>query len=95
MDQNPGQDTNPPEYNTKQARKAGITAFVGTTIEWFDFYIYGTASALVLGPLFFPDASPAVGTLAPSRLLPWDSWLVRSAEWCSVISETSSVARTP
>ena len=63
MDQNPGQDTNPPEYNTKQARKAGITAFVGTTIEWFDFYIYGTASALVLGP-FFPDASPAVGTLA-------------------------------
>ncbi|MCW2427607.1 MFS family permease [Rhodococcus erythropolis] len=35
-----------------------------TTIEWFDFYIYGTASALVLGPLFFPDASPAVGTLA-------------------------------
>ena len=64
MDQNPGQDTNPPEYNTKQARKAGITAFVGTTIEWFDFYIYGTASALVLGPLFFPDASPAVGTLA-------------------------------
>lgn len=64
MDQNPGHDTNPPEYNTKQARKAGITAFVGTTIEWFDFYIYGTASALVLGPLFFPDASPAVGTLA-------------------------------
>lgn len=64
MDQHLGQDTNPPEYNTKQARKAGITAFVGTTIEWFDFYIYGTASALVLGPLFFPDASPAVGTLA-------------------------------
>lgn len=64
MDQNPGHDTSPPEYSTKQARKAGITAFVGTTIEWFDFYIYGTASALVLGPLFFPDASPAVGTLA-------------------------------
>ncbi|MDN5547418.1 MAG: MFS transporter, partial [Rhodococcus sp. (in: high G+C Gram-positive bacteria)] len=51
MDQNPGHDTSPPEYSTKQARKAGITAFVGTTIEWFDFYIYGTASALVLGPL--------------------------------------------
>ncbi|MFD9678840.1 MFS transporter [Rhodococcus sp. NPDC059969] len=64
MDQHPGHDTNPPECSTKQARKAGITAFVGTTIEWFDFYIYGTASALVLGPLFFPDASPAVGTLA-------------------------------
>lgn len=48
----------------KQGRRAGMAAFVGTTIEWFDFYIYGTASALVLGKLFFPDASPAIGTLA-------------------------------
>ncbi|MFD9661401.1 MFS transporter [Rhodococcus sp. NPDC059968] len=64
MNPNPGRDAAPPEYSTKQARKAGVTAFVGTTIEWFDFYIYGTASALVLGRLFFPDASPAVGTLA-------------------------------
>ncbi len=47
-----------------QGRKAGIAAFVGTTIEWFDFYIYGTASALVLGKLFFPEASAAIGTLA-------------------------------
>lgn len=53
-----------PIHDVKKARKAGITAFAGTTIEWFDFYIYGTASALVLGKLFFPDASPAVGTLA-------------------------------
>lgn len=47
-----------------QGRKAGIAAFVGTTIEWFDFYIYGTASALVLGKVFFPEASAAIGTLA-------------------------------
>ncbi|OBA32122.1 LysR family transcriptional regulator [Rhodococcus sp. 852002-51564_SCH6189132-a] len=53
-----------PTHDTRAARRAGVTAFVGTTIEWFDFYIYGTASALVLGALFFPDASPAVGTLA-------------------------------
>ncbi|MGN5236380.1 MFS transporter [Rhodococcus sp. SJ-3] len=51
-------------HDTKAARRAGVTAFVGTTIEWFDFYIYGTASALVLGKLFFPDVSPAIGTLA-------------------------------
>ncbi|UPW06879.1 MHS family MFS transporter [Rhodococcus pyridinivorans] len=51
-------------HDTRAARRAGVTAFVGTTIEWFDFYIYGTSSALVLGALFFPDASPAVGTLA-------------------------------
>ena len=53
-----------PQHDVRQARRAGITAFVGTTIEWFDFYIYGTAAALVLGRLFFPDASPAIATLA-------------------------------
>jgi MFS family permease len=47
----------------RMARKAGIAAFVGTTIEWYDFYIYGTASALVFGPLFFSEAPPAVATL--------------------------------
>ena len=47
----------------RMARKAGIAAFVGTTIEWYDFYIYGTASALVFGPLFFSNAEPAVATL--------------------------------
>jgi MFS family permease len=47
----------------REARRAGVTAFVGTTVEWFDFYIYGSASALVLGKIFFPEASPAVGTL--------------------------------
>ncbi|MGO2037954.1 MAG: MFS transporter [Brevibacterium sp.] len=53
-----------PAVDPKQGRRAGSAAFIGTTIEWFDFYIYGTASALVLGDLFFPDVSPAMGTLA-------------------------------
>lgn len=52
-----------PALDERMARKAGIAAFVGTTIEWYDFYIYGTASALVFGPLFFSDAEPAVATL--------------------------------
>jgi metabolite-proton symporter len=47
-----------------QARKAGIAALVGTTLEWYDFLIYGTAAALVLNSQFFPGADPAVGTLA-------------------------------
>ncbi|MGV9798417.1 MFS transporter [Mycobacterium sp. NPDC003449] len=47
-----------------QARKAGIAALVGTTLEWYDFLIYGTAAALVLNSQFFPGASPTVGTLA-------------------------------
>ncbi|WP_229715794.1 MFS transporter [Mangrovihabitans endophyticus] len=45
-------------------RTALIAATIGTTIEWYDFYLYSTASALVLGPLFFPQRSPAAATLA-------------------------------
>ncbi|WP_374022474.1 MFS transporter [Mycobacterium sp. HNNTM2301] len=37
---------------------------VGTTIEWYDFYLYATASALVFKPLFFPHVSATAGTLA-------------------------------
>lgn len=61
---------------TREARKAGITAFIGTTIEWFDFYIYGSASALVLGKIFFPEISPALGTLAAFATF-WVGFLAR------------------
>ncbi|MCX5379001.1 MFS transporter [Streptomyces sp. NBC_00091] len=39
-------------------------SLVGTAIEFYDFFVYGTAAALVLGPLFFPSFSPLAGTLA-------------------------------
>ncbi|MEV5312298.1 MFS transporter [Streptomyces sp. NPDC052610] len=39
-------------------------ALAGTAIEFYDFFVYGTAAALVLGPLFFPTVSPLAGTLA-------------------------------
>ncbi|MCH6468416.1 MFS transporter [Sinomonas terrae] len=45
-------------------RRVLSSAFVGTTIEWYDFYLYGTASALVFGKQFFPGVSPVVGILA-------------------------------
>jgi MFS family permease len=46
-----------------QLRKAVIAATVGTTIEWYDFFIYGTAAGLVFPKLFFPNSDPLVGTL--------------------------------
>ncbi len=45
-------------------RKVAIASCIGTTVEWYDYFIYGTAAALVFGPLFFPEFSPLAGTLA-------------------------------
>ena len=43
--------------------RIAIASFVGTAIEFYDFYIYGTAAALVFGKLFFPSYSATAGTL--------------------------------
>ena len=51
------------EGRTQSVRKVALASFVGTTIEWYDFFLYGTAAALVFGDLFFPEAEPLVGTL--------------------------------
>ncbi|AKS33825.1 MFS transporter [Mycolicibacterium goodii] len=45
-------------------RKVGAASLVGTTIEYYDFFVYGTAAALVFPTVFFPSSSPAVGTIA-------------------------------
>jgi hypothetical protein len=44
-------------------RRALIASTVGTTIEWYDFLLYGTVSALVFGPIFFPKSDPLMGVL--------------------------------
>ncbi|WP_418907723.1 MFS transporter [Glutamicibacter endophyticus] len=52
------------QFSHARARRAGVAAFVGTAIEWYDFYVYATAAALVFGPLFFPEADRMLGVLA-------------------------------
>ena len=48
---------------TTSMGKIAFASFIGTAIEFYDFYIYGTAAALVLGGVFFPEATPLRGTL--------------------------------
>jgi len=49
--------------HSRQLRKAVIAATVGTTIEWYDFFLYGTAAGLVFGKLYFPNSDPTTATL--------------------------------
>ena len=47
----------------RSPRKVIVASLLGTSLEWYDFFLYGTAAAVVFNKLFFPDVDPAVGTL--------------------------------
>jgi MFS family permease len=53
----------PAEVLKPQFAKVAFASLIGTSIEWYDFFLYGTAAALVFPKLFFPKFDPLVGTL--------------------------------
>src|SRR5688572_10378072 len=53
-----------PSQPHNSVRLVAVASFIGTTIEWYDFFLYGTAAALVFNRLFFPTFDPLMGTLA-------------------------------
>ncbi|HEX4041887.1 MAG TPA: MFS transporter [Xanthobacteraceae bacterium] len=55
--------TLPDAEHSAQLRKAVIASTVGTAIEWYDFFLYGTAAGLVFGKLYFPNQNPLSATL--------------------------------
>lgn len=61
-------DKNISEPDTQErhrlAKRAAVASLVGTAVEWYDYFIFGTASALVFGVLFFPGDDPLLGTLS-------------------------------
>ena len=54
----------PEAEHSAQLRKAVIASTIGTAIEWYDFFLYGTAAGLIFGKLYFPNEAPLAGTLA-------------------------------
>lgn len=53
-----------PAVRIRDKKRVLSSAFVGTTIEWYDFYLYGTAAALIFNTQFFPQSSAFAGVLA-------------------------------
>jgi metabolite-proton symporter len=52
-----------PQQRKRMLRRAVIASAVGTAIEWYDFFLYGVAAALVFPERFFPQSDPYIGTL--------------------------------
>ena len=51
------------EWEPTPLRRVVMASLIGTTIEWYDFFLYGTAAALIFNKLFFPSVDPIAGTL--------------------------------
>src|SRR5690606_5757891 len=65
-----------PQSAAVRQRRSTIGAFVGTAIEWYDFFLFGTAAALVFGTVFYPDLAPGAGLLASFATF-WVGFLAR------------------
>ena len=74
--------------------KVVFASLVGTAVEWYDFFLYGSAAALVFGALFFPESEPGHRDAARVRHLRRSaSSPGRSAASSSATSVTGSAAR--
>src|SRR3954464_7936105 len=59
----PASPASAPPPSPGSLRRIVAASLIGTTIEWYDFFLYGSAAALVFNKLFFPESAPLVGTL--------------------------------
>ena len=51
------------DSHSKSMRKVALTALAGTSVEWYDFFLYATAAALVFPVAFFPESTPTMGLI--------------------------------
>lgn len=82
-------------HHHAQLRRALVASTIGTLIEWYDFLLYGTVSALIFGKLYFPHSSPIVGVLEAFSVFLSALSGDRSARRYSGIGVIGSGARRP
>lgn len=57
-------DSSPGAHGTRQTRKAAASGWIGSALEYYDFFIYATAAALVFPQIFFPQGDPTTAIMA-------------------------------
>jgi hypothetical protein len=77
-----------PAERRRQVRKAAIASVVGTSIEWYDFFLYNTAAAIVFKDVFFPGSSDYAGTLSAFATyavgFALATWLLHDHGWWAI-----------
>ena len=58
----------PVSLDAAQTRKIVLAAYIGTALEWYDFFLFGTVAAIVFAPLFFPGDVPAISIMRLPQL---------------------------
>ncbi len=82
-----------PPSTPAMLHKVAFASSIGSMVEWYDFFIYGTAAALVFNKLFFPGLNRWWVHSLRSAPTQRASWHVPSAAWCSVSSATARAVK--